>query len=124
MWKITMIIKRTKTKMIMVVMVVVMMIVVIKTNIWIQACGEESLFIYPDLVTCLVITKLTFIPHNDYGASSSPPFKDIRNWQQSNWQVGTWSSGRMVEGREGRIVRLLKDSGRWKPFHRPFKPAI
>lgn len=44
-----------------------------------QACGEESLFIYPDLVTCL---------------------------------VGTWSSGRMVEGREGRLVGLLKDSGR------------
>ena len=73
MWKITMIMKRTKTKMIMVVMVEVMMIVVIRTNIWIQACGKESLFIYPDLVTCLVITKLTFIQLLESPIPAAPP---------------------------------------------------
>ena len=89
---------RTKTEMIMVVMVVVMMIAVIKTNIWVQACGEESLFIYPDLVTCLVITKLTCIPHNHNGASSTPPLK-LATIKLAGGRLVFWEDGR-GKGRE------------------------
>ena len=49
----------------MITRMMMMMMMVIKTNIWVQACGEESLFIYPDLVTCLVFTKLTFLMLTD-----------------------------------------------------------
>ena len=37
--------------------------------------------------------------------------------ETGNHQVGAWSSGRMVKGKEGRLVKLLKDSGRWKTFY-------
>ena len=98
---------------------VVMMIVVIKTNIWVQACGGEGLFIYPDLVTCLVITKLTFLPHDDNGASSSPPIKDIRNWQPSGGRLVFWEDG---EGKGREACQAVERS--WKVGNFLHSPCI